>query len=274
LGFVFILKDKRKIGFSLILISFLTFSLEGTKSSLLIWSIPMFIFYFFIKPINRKIIYSLGIFVLVGTIWLSTVEAHLDFRVGFKEKLIDRIFLAPTLVSATHYYLTQDEHFYGATNSIVMTIRGGETEVLRGKGLYFDNYVMRYYRTNILSESAGTYGSMNGPAFIYGWDDFGLVGVVFISVLLIGSLILLDKWLKEGYLSKVFLVMVFWLIIQVLTSDSYWNVFFGMEGITMLILLDLLLMKSRPLRATVTQWMFMFFAGLYNVFNYVVRFIS
>jgi len=250
---------KKNIATIVLIISFIANALEGTKSSFIIWGIPLLLFYTFVKRVHVKQLFRLFfpiVIIIIGTVYLTTLENQSNAETAIRENLLPRIFIAPSKVSQMHYFFFKDSsHLYGATDNLILWLRGGPNKVFKSNALDYDNYVMRMYYYQFRNQAEIKYGGMNAPAFIYGWVDFGVFGVLLIAILSVISLSLIDNLIKKRYLSSIFIVMVFYFVIRFITSTNYLNAFFGIEGIGALLILDMLIGKETCLKGTPVMWL-------------------
>lgn len=230
----------KRLALMVLLMALLTYLTEGTKGSLIAWGFPLLFFWAISKKAKALLLILLSIILIVGTIGLGLLEANFDFGTALRDKILGRIFVVPVNVSMFHYSFFQDHHLYGATNGIVMNLRGGPAVVLQSDALNYDNYITRE-TAFITTGQKITYGHMNAPAFIYGWVDFGLIGVMIIGILTAGSIFLLDKIVKQKRVSSAFIAIILYSIASMITSRNYWDSFFDAEGISFLLTLDIFL---------------------------------
>lgn len=237
LGLRFLACGAVRLGWIVIALSLLVVSIEGTKSSLLQWGVPLLFFGMMTKRFKVGAAVMLGMLLVFGTVGLSLLEADHDIHLAIWEKTLARAFVVPVEVSMTHYELFRDQYLLGGTNPMVMQLQGGPERVLPAPALDYDNYVMRYTYYQRTGQEK-TYGSMNAPSFIYGWVDFGLFGVVVIGVLTVLSMLALDILLRERCLSQAFLAISPMMIVVMITSRNFWDSILGPEGIGFLLALD------------------------------------
>lgn len=230
----------KKLSLLVLLMALLTYLTEGTKGSLIAWGFPVLFFWVISRKAKASLLIVLSIILIVGTIGLGLLEANFDFRTALWDKILGRIFVVPVNVSMFHYSFFRDHHLYGATNGIVMNLRGGLAAVLQSPALNYDNYITRETAL-IMTGQKVIYGHMNAPAFIYGWVDFGLIGVMIIGILTAGSIFLLDKLVKQKRVSSAFTAVLLYSIVSMITSHNYWDSFFDAEGISFLLILDIFL---------------------------------
>jgi len=278
LGIKLLLCRQKKIATFVLIISFFANSLEGTKSSLIIWGLPLVLFYIFVKRAHKKKLFQLFFIIaiiMIGTVYLTTLETQSNAETAIRENLLPRIFIAPSKVSQTHYFFFKDSsHLYGATDNLILWLRGGPNKVFKSNALDYDNYVMRMYYYQYRNREEITYGGMNAPAFIYGWVDFGVFGVLLIAILSVISLSLIDNLIKKRYFSSIFVIIVIYFVINFITSTNYLSAFFGIESIGALVILDMLIGKETCLKGTPVMWLiFIIIPSLYLLGSVVSRLI-
>ena len=255
LGIRLLVCRKKKIATFVLIISFFANTLEGIKSSLIIWGLPLLLFYIFVKRVNTKRLFLLIAIIMVGTVYLTTLETQSDAATAIRENLFPRIFITPSKVSQLHYFFFKDSsHLFGATDNLILWLRGGSNKVFKDNAVSYNNYIMRKYHYQFY-DTIIKYGNMSAPAFIYGWVDFGVLGVLFIAVLSVISLSLFDNLIKKRYFSSIFVIMVIYFVIIFITSTNYLNAFFGIEGIGALVILDMLIGKEACLKGTPVMWL-------------------
>lgn len=253
-------------------LSLLSSALEATKSSLALWSIPLAVYLILGWRVKVSRLLPLLLVVAVGTLWLGALESHMNYREALVDKLLKRVFVTPSEVSMFHYRLFRGNHLWGATNGTIMALRGGSVAALGDESLDYDNYVMRRLSREIYGMDQ-TYGSANAPAFIYGFVDFGLAGVIVVGLITGAACLSLDDLLRRRTLSYAFISMCPLLLWIMLTSRNWLDSFVGPEGVGMLLGIELVI-GARPAKSTLAGWLWVLTTISYYGLAYIVGTLS
>ncbi len=254
------IQSKVKFTF-LFILSILVFTIEGTKSSLLVLLLPLIIFLSFkSKKKYKKVVVLFFLVITIGTLWFSYSEANRDIKSAIGDKIVNRVFMAPSDIALVHYYISKGNFRKGKTNPIINNIVYKKIDI--GNAHYYNNFAMRWYRRNILHRAEGNYGSLNAPGFIYGWVNFGFIGLIFIVLFSCINVLFLDLMIYKNNLSLNFLSIAIWFIVIYVTSDDYFNVFWGLEGLFPLLLLDVV--NNYQSKVNIYIWVVLGCGFIYN----------
>ncbi len=272
LGLRYLSAGETAIGVGVLGLAFIAATLEGTKIGAGKWAIPIALYLLKVRKVSALKVLPVGVIGIIGVLWASLLEANFDFEVAIVDKILRRVFLVPASVSIVHYDLTRDWHVMGASSGLILALMGGSERVFGSASFEWDNYVAVQHWYESLGVSS-TYGRMNGPAFIYGWVDFGLVGVVIISVLCALSMFVIDKLAYHKRVSQHFMVIGVCQVVKLATSSSFLSGVLGIEGLAALLAFDMLLGHSDRLKGTHTMWVaVMACVVLYVLSGVVTRF--
>jgi hypothetical protein len=244
LGLQLIDVGRKRLGGTVLMLALLTTTMEGTKVGFLLWALPIIVYLLLNPNRPRLIVVLLGLIAVAGTLWTALLEAGFDWQIALSEKLLARAFVGPAHVSQSHFLLANQFRQWHSSDLYAVGISRLKGARLPLNALDWDNYVMRsvtLQRTGIIP----TYGGMNAPGFIYGWVDYGLLGVIAVSVLSAYILWLMDDHIYKGTFSTVFCVSAVYQAIMLATSIRLSNSILGVEGVVGLLILDMCIGHDR-----------------------------
>ena len=262
LGLRLVHTGRKRSGITVMMVALLTSTMEGTKAGFYLWALPIAAYVLLSPKSSRWALLLLGLVTVSGTLWTALLEARFEWRVALIDKLLSRAFAGPAYVSQTHFLLANQLR---QGDAYLMGISRLKEAALPLGALDWDNYVMRcatFQRAGYVP----TYGGMNAPAFVYGWVDYGVLGVLVVSVLSACLLQAIDNHIHKGLLSKVFAVSAIPHVIMLATSIRFSNAMLGVEGLVGLLILDGCIGYRRTLTSTPGMWLLM----LAGVANYVL----
>lgn len=281
-AFVFFEQGKKFHFLVFLFLALMTFSIEGTKSSLMAIGVPLVLFVWFkrdsIGKVNKYIFTVVGITLIIGTIFFSYVEAGGDWKYALLQKTIYRIFLVPDYVAFNHYryHITLGKFLWGATNRIVLALKGGSDNVFGMHVLDYDNLIFNLaYRGFNAVVTVPIMGSFNGPFFIYGYVNFGYIGVILWSLIFVIINRFVENLLKSSTHFYAFYSVFLWQVIMLITSQNLLDFLFGMEGLfPFLLIFYIFSSKSQKFRLTYGLIVYFTLAITYNVIDIVLTHIA
>lgn len=254
--------------------------LEMTKSAILKFLAPIIIL-MFIQSKNRrkkrKLVTIMILLTVSATILLGVLEAGGDLYTGITRKFLGRIILIPSYVSQVHFFFTNNQFFYGKTNLLIAYLLGGPSKVYGLNAQDYDNYIYKLEYKRIAGVYS-TFGTLNAPFFIYGWVNFGFLGIIVESLFVIVVLIYLESLvIKEVITLPVFAILVY-KIATLVTGANLWDWFFGIESVGGILLLNYVLkglkLEKEEKHLNYLYFIYMTFVLLYYFLIFVSRKLS
>ena len=235
------INDKKRF-YIFLTITIIATTLEGTKSGLIIIILPLVLAMYLRHGKVNKFMVVLILILSIGTTLFSLTETSGTVADAISDKVFARTFLVPNDVAIKHYLVTGSNYQFGNTVSIIANLKGGYSALLGSGVLDYDNYVYRQIFYEELGYLPTLGGSANGPYFIYGWDNFGLIGVILSSSIVIMALYMVKSIFcgRFGYLFYPIIIMFQYILI---TSQSLFSWFLGIDMVIGLVFMKLIIIN-------------------------------